>query len=61
MEKSELVEKLKDGSLDNVLADIYCDESKLDYQRARYIAASEKFEQLFGGGDISIYSAQVRR
>ncbi|MCR5848684.1 MAG: galactokinase [Lachnospiraceae bacterium] len=60
MEKSELVEKLKDGSLDNVLADIYCDESKLDYQRARYIAASEKFEQLFGGGDISIYSAPGR-
>ena len=60
MQKRELVEKLKNGSLDNILADIYCDENKLDYQNARYIAASEKFEQLYGQGDISIYSAPGR-
>ncbi|MCR4928849.1 MAG: galactokinase [Lachnospiraceae bacterium] len=60
MQKSELVEKLKNGSLDNILADIYSDENKLDYQNARYIAASEKFEQLYGGGDISIFSAPGR-
>lgn len=60
MLKSELVEQLKNGSLDYILADIYCDETKLDYQTARYIAACEKFEQLFGGGDISVYSAPGR-
>ena len=60
MQKSELVEKLKNGSLDNILVDIYSDENKLDYQNARYIAASEKFEQLYGGGDIAVFSAPGR-
>ncbi len=60
MQKSELVEQLKNGSLNDVLTDIYLDESKLDYQTARYTAAAEKFEQLFGAGDISVYSAPGR-
>ena len=60
MQKSELVESLKNGSLDNILVDIYLDETKLDYQCARYIAACEKFEILFGSGDLSIFSAPGR-
>ena len=60
MQKSELVENLKNGSLDNILVDLYSDETKLDYQCARYIAACEKFELLFGGGDLSIFSAPGR-
>ncbi len=60
MQKSELVEKLKSRSLDNILVDIYCDENKLDYQNARYIAAGEKFEQLYGGGEIAVFSAPGR-
>ena len=60
MQKSELVEYIKNGSLDNILVDIYCDEKKLDYQSARYIAACEKFEQLYGGGDLKIFSAPGR-
>ena len=60
MQKSELVESLKNGSLDNILADIYLDETKLDYQCAIYIAACEKFELLFGSGDLSIFSAPGR-
>ena len=60
MQKSELVESLKNGSLDNILVDLYCDEAKLDYQSARYIAACEKFELLFGSGDINIFSAPGR-
>ncbi|MBP5528966.1 MAG: galactokinase, partial [Lachnospiraceae bacterium] len=59
-QKSELVESLKNGSLDNILVDLYCDEAKLDYQSARYIAACEKFELLFGSGDINIFSAPGR-
>ncbi|MBQ2183523.1 MAG: galactokinase [Lachnospiraceae bacterium] len=51
---------MKNGSLDNILVDIYCDEKKLDYQSARYIAACEKFEQLYGGGDLKIFSAPGR-
>ena len=60
MQKSELVENLKNGSLDNILVDLYSDETKLDYQCARYIAACEKFELLFGGGDLNIFSAPGR-
>jgi galactokinase len=60
MQKSELVENLKNGSLDNILVDIYSDETKLDYQCARYIAACEKFEVLFGSGDLNIFSAPGR-
>ena len=60
MQKSELVENLKNGSLDNILVDLYSDETKLDYQCARYIAACEKFELLCGGGDLSIFSAPGR-
>ncbi|MCR4649936.1 MAG: galactokinase [Lachnospiraceae bacterium] len=60
MQKSELVEQLKNKQLDNVLIDIYSDEKKIDYQTARFIAAAEKFEQLFGGGEISVYSAPGR-
>lgn len=60
MQKSELVDQLKNGLLNDILVDIYLDENKLDYQTARYLAAAEKFEQLFGAGDISIYSAPGR-
>jgi len=60
MQKSELVESLKNGSLDNILVDLYSDETKLDYQCARYIAACEKFELLFGSGDLNIFSAPGR-
>lgn len=51
---------IKNGELDEKLLDIYVDESLLDYQKSRYIKAIEKFEELYGEGDIAIYSAPGR-
>jgi galactokinase len=44
----------------DLLKDIYLDESLLDYQEKRYVAAIEKYEGLFGEGDVEIYSAPGR-
>jgi galactokinase len=44
----------------DLLKDIYLDESLLDYQEKRYVAAIEKYESLFGEGDVEIYSAPGR-
>jgi len=60
MQKNELIEQLKNGSLDYILEDIYSGNSKLEYQKARYIAACEKFEMIYGAGEISIYSSPGR-
>lgn len=43
-----------------LLLDIYVDESRIEYQKDRYIRAIERFEALYGEGDIAIYSAPGR-
>lgn len=53
-------ELLKNGTQDELLMDIYLDENRLEYQRTRYVTAIEKFEELFGEGEASIYSAPGR-
>ena len=60
MQKTEIIEKLKNKELTETLTDIYGDTGRIDYQEARYIAALEKFEMLYGDGDLSIYSAPGR-
>lgn len=59
-----LTDKMKElfasGIEDDLLRNIYLDEEKLDYQRQRYVDAISKYEELFGIGDISIYSAPGR-
>ena len=37
----------KNGTYDELLKDIYLDDSQLEYQRERYVKAIEKFEELF--------------
>ena len=54
MQKTEIIEKLKNKELTETLTDIYGDTGRIDYQEARYIAALEKFEMLYGDGDLSI-------
>lgn len=55
-----LIEKLENDELDNRLIDIYVDGKLLDYQRKRYISAIEKFELLYGVGEVSLFSAPGR-
>ena len=40
---TQIIEDIKNGQADALLTDIYVDESLLDTQKERYIAAIEKF------------------
>lgn len=57
---SELVEKFKSGEKDNILLEIYGEQSLLSGQRVRYQAAIENFIRLFGDMEVQIYSAPGR-
>lgn len=48
------------GDFDKKILDIYVDESVVKYQRRRYVNATEKYESLYGGGKISVFSAPGR-
>ena len=56
----ELKKQFVEGEYDNLLTDIYLDENKIEYQRARYVKAIEKFEELYGEAEVEIYSAPGR-
>ncbi|MCR4657535.1 MAG: galactokinase [Lachnospiraceae bacterium] len=60
MLSSEAVRALKNNEYKELLKDIYVDEAVLEHQRTRYIEAVEKFEELYGEKEISIYSAPGR-
>lgn len=61
MEDSKtLTAGLERGDYDEKLKEIYLDESVLEYQKKRYIQALNRYEVLFGGGKVSIYSAPGR-
>ena len=51
---------ISSGGIDNILKDLYIDESQLEYQRKRYINALNRFTQLYGEGDVLIFSAPGR-
>lgn len=56
-----LREQIKNGDFDAKLKDIYgSGEDVLDRQRDRYRKAVAKYEELFGAGDVEIYSAPGR-
>ena len=56
----KLEEAFKEGKYDQLLKDIYVDESVLAYQQERYIKALESFEKIYGEKEIEIYSAPGR-
>lgn len=56
----EIKTLLQEKSLDVLLLDIYLDESRLDYQRQRYQDALTRYEELFGAGPVSVFSAPGR-
>lgn len=56
-----ILKQIKEHALDNQLKDIYYDdEQMIAYQNERYYNAVEKYVELFGEGDIEIYSAPGR-
>lgn len=60
MHTEPLIEKLQSGEMDRTLLDIYVDESKVEYQRERYIKTIRKFEKYYGCGEVAIFSAPGR-
>ena len=60
MKTTELKKGFQDGKYEELLRDIYIDESVLGYQKERYIKAIESFEELFGEKEVEIYSAPGR-
>ncbi len=60
MNTTELKNAFAKNQYDELLMDIYLDEGKMEYQKARYIKAIEKFEELYGEADAEIYSAPGR-
>lgn len=57
---TELISELKNNKYNELLNDLYVDESLLEYQRNRYIAAVEKYISLYGDNEVEIYSAPGR-
>ena len=55
-----LIEEFKQGKHNELLKDIYVDESVLAYQQERYIKALESFEKIYGEKEVEIYSAPGR-
>ena len=60
MNTVELKKSFAGSQYDELLLDIYLDESKIEYQKGRYVKAIEKFEELYGEADVEIYSAPGR-
>lgn len=60
MQTELLVRRFSEGGNDDRLLDIYVDETKIPYQRERYINAIKKFEQCYGPGDVVLFSAPGR-
>lgn len=55
-----LRERIQNGGLDDRINEVYVDTSLLDYHRNRYVQAIDRFIELFGEKEVSIYSAPGR-
>ena len=60
MKASVLREEFKTNKHNQLLEDLYEDSSLVDYQKDRYANALDKFIELYGDENISIYSAAGR-
>lgn len=60
MKSVVLKSKIESSELDGKLLDIYGEEKQLEYQKKRYTDAISKFENYYGEGDITIFSAPGR-
>lgn len=61
MKASEIIVKLKNNELDEMLKKVYVTDTALDYQKPRYIRILNKFIELFGDErDVMVLSAPGR-
>ncbi|MCF0245743.1 MAG: galactokinase, partial [Ileibacterium sp.] len=54
---SELKKAFEDGQFDQMLKDLYLDESQLDWQKERYANACAKFIELYGDKPAGVFTA----
>lgn len=57
---TEIKKDISQGCLDERLIDIYVDREKIACQKERYLAAIERFEELYEEREVEIYSAPGR-
>ncbi len=57
---TKLIQNIQNNQLDDILLDIYVDESLITYQKERYVKAIEKYISLYGDEEIEIYSVPGR-
>ena len=55
-----LIKEFAEGQHDELLKDIYVDADKIIYEKTRYVEAVQKFVNLFGEAEVSIFSAPGR-
>ena len=60
MKATNLKQKFLNNEYNNLLLDLYEDTSLIDYQTKRYIKAIDKYIELYGDNNVSIYSAAGR-
>ena len=60
MNTEMLIKKLQGHEFERKLLDIYVDAKLLEYQKDRYRKAIKKFEELYGPGEVNIFSAPGR-
>ncbi|MDO4466344.1 MAG: galactokinase family protein [Bacillota bacterium] len=60
MHTTVLKKQFEDKLHTKLLLDLYEDDALLTYQTRRYIAAIDKFEELYGAQEVEIYSAAGR-
>ncbi len=60
MKAEKLKEYIINGGLNERLADVYADRGLVDGQVKRYVAAIDKFIELYGDREVEIYSAPGR-
>lgn len=60
MKADVLIDEIRGGAYDSLLADIYVDAEVIPYQKGRYITSLEKFISIYGNDDVEIYSAPGR-
>lgn len=57
---AELKERIPSASMQERLRDIYIDENVLEHERTRYTRAIDSFVDIFGDGDLQVFSAPGR-
>lgn len=57
---SQIIELIRSGSQDEMLADLYEDPALTEYQKSRYIKALDRFIELYGDLPVNVFTAAGR-